>query len=143
MMAARVPRIVRAWRQALFAMPRLTFVRGGWIGSVGASIVILIVLFVTVGPLVWTPSPEAQNLSQAFLAPLPSHPLGTDAYGRDLLSRILAAGRLSLVIGVGSTLIGLVAGVGSGVLAAMSSRLIDTIVMRLTDALLALPQIVQ
>lgn len=144
MMAARASQIGRARRLSPFVLPKLTFGRGGgWIGSVGAAIAAVIILLVVLGPVVWTQSAETQNLSQAFLAPSVGHPLGTDAYGRDLLSRILIAGRLSLLIGVGSTLIGLVTGVASGILAATSPTLVDAVIMRLTDALLALPQIVQ
>jgi peptide/nickel transport system permease protein len=119
------------------------FVNDYRIGTVGVFLVLLTTALVTLGPLVWTLPVETQDLAEAFRPPSAEHPLGTDQLGRDLLSRTLSAGRLSLVIGLGSVLLGLVVGVAAGVLAAMSGRVVRTLILRSADALLALPGIVQ
>jgi peptide/nickel transport system permease protein len=123
---------------------RLTaFVRDYLVGSVGIVLVTITILAVLIGPIVWRLPSDQQDLAQAFMSPSIVHPLGTDQLGRDLVSRTLNAGRLSLLMCVGSVLLALIVGVAGGVLAAGSSWLLEAAILRLTDALLALPGIVQ
>jgi len=65
--------------------------------------------------------------------------LGSDRYGRDLLRELLEGGRISLMIAASSLLLALILGVGTGIVAGTSGRLLDTLLMRLVDALLAFP----
>jgi len=65
--------------------------------------------------------------------------LGSDRYGRDLLRELLEGGRISLLIAGSSLLLALILGVGTGILAGSSGRVLDGILMRLVDALLAFP----
>lgn len=70
-----------------------------------------------------------------------SFPLGSDGFGRDLLSRLLHGARVSLVIGLLSALLALALGVLIGGIAAMAGGLVDDVLMRLVDALLAFPRL--
>ena len=110
---------------------------------IGAAIVVLSLLFVIVGPWLWLASPTAQDLAVAMAGPSFQHPFGTDDQGRDQLARLMVGGRMSLVIGFLSMLIGLVAGSALGIAAAYSRGFVEAACLRLTDSLLALPGIVQ
>ncbi|HEU5321201.1 MAG TPA: ABC transporter permease [Methylomirabilota bacterium] len=74
--------------------------------------------------------------------PTPAHPLGTDALGRDLLSRVLWAGRVSLAVGVGVELVAALIGCAIGLLAGYYGGVLDAVLMRLTDVVMAFPSLV-
>ncbi|MGF9564815.1 ABC transporter permease [Neorhizobium sp. JUb45] len=84
-------------------------------------------------PLAMTPSSRLKPSSDAYL-------LGTDAYGRDLYSRVLYGARISLFIGVGSTVISVGIGLAIGLVSGFF-RVLDAIVMRIMDALMAIPSL--
>jgi len=126
--------------------------RAGWLfrlrgqslsGLLGASIAALVLATVFLGPILWTANPDDLDLVNAFAAASSRFPLGADDQGRDLLARVMAGGRVSLLIGFGSVLLGALAGTGIGLLAALCRGWVEGICLRLTDALLALPGIVQ
>jgi peptide/nickel transport system permease protein len=109
------------------------------IGAVGVGLVALTLLSAP-----WLPLPDPNHVDppQRLLPPLsPGHPLGTDELGRDLLSRLIWGGRLSLATGlaatVGALLIGLPLGLFSGYLRGAT----ELVAMRLTDVVLAFPTI--
>ena len=83
--------------------------------------------------------PEKSNLPEKFRAPSASHLLGTDALGRDLFTRILYGGRISLAVGGIAVAISLLIGVPIGALAGYYGGTLDSVLMRLTDAFLSLP----
>lgn len=112
-------------------------------GTIGLCLVALVLVAVIIGPLLWRVDPFAQSLMRALQGPSAAHPLGTDQQGRDLLARILAGGGVSLLIGFGSMLMGLVAGAVIGVFAALAGGVVRAVLLRLVDALLAIPGIVQ
>lgn len=99
-----------------------------------------VALMALVGPSL-TPDPYAQSLDRAFEGPSRGHWLGTDQLGRDLLARVVLGSRLSLVIGLGATLFGLVVGGGVGVLAGYLGRWFEAVAMRTMEALLVFPGI--
>ena len=104
----------------------------------GAILVTLIVLVVLLGPL-WLPSTTAQN-ADAFLAgPSSHHWLGTDQLGRDLLARLVSAGRTDLRIAVVALLFPALFGVLVGTLAGFFGGWFDTAVLRLVDVVVAFP----
>src|SRR5690606_33144389 len=82
---------------------------------------------------------EKSNLTEKFLPPSSTYLLGTDSLGRDLLTRILYGGRISLAVGGIAVAISLLIGVPIGALAGYYGGKIDVILMRVTDAFLSLP----
>ena len=106
-----------------------------------ASLVFLVLLHlaVFVGPRFWTISPQATDPLNALLDPMSQHPLGTDELGRDELARLLQGGQVSLVVGFSAMLTSIVLGLVVGALAGFYGGLTSTILMRLTDAMLAIP----
>ncbi|MFN8521682.1 MAG: ABC transporter permease [Chloroflexota bacterium] len=83
-----------------------------------------------------------QFYAQANQGPTLSHPLGTDYLGRDILSRIVAGARISMLVGIISVSIGLFVGVGFGVLGGYVGGWADTIIMRLADVIWAFPALI-
>jgi peptide/nickel transport system permease protein len=112
-------------------------------GTVFGLIVLgLLVAFVVIGPLLWQPEKlrVAEALKVRNLGPSLRFPLGTDQLGRDMLYRMMHAGKVSLAVGLIAMLIAIVVGTTVGVLAGHYKRL-DGPLMRLTDMFLALPLI--
>ncbi|MGH8932105.1 MAG: ABC transporter permease [Egibacteraceae bacterium] len=100
---------------------------------------LVMVVLSALGPVAVATSPTRQDLSAQFQGPSAQHLLGTDQYGRDVLARVVAGARRSLLVSltvVGSTLL---VGVVVGVIAATGGRLVDALVARFIDILLALP----
>jgi peptide/nickel transport system permease protein len=85
--------------------------------------------------------PVKSNLEERYQPPSISHPMGTDALGRDLLTRVLYGGRVSLAVGFSVMVITLVIGVPVGAIAGYFGGRVDNILMRITDAALALPSL--
>ena len=99
----------------------------------------LLHIVVFVGPLFWRVPPESAD-PLSTLAPLSAnHPLGTDDLGRDELSRLLAGGQITLIVGIVSMLFLIVIGVAVGALAAFYGGWVDAVLMRLNDAMMAIP----
>jgi peptide/nickel transport system permease protein len=109
-------------------------------GGVVAGGIILFGLFVSalLGPVAAPFDPTA-IAGKPLQSPSGSHPLGTDNLGRDVLSRVLVGARLSLSTGVVAVLVGTTTGTLIGVIAATAGGWIDTVAMRLVDALMSFP----
>ena len=91
---------------------------------------------------VWTPwSPYAMNLEAKLLPPSALAWMGTDAFGRDVLSQIMVGARSSLAVGLIAVGIGLSAGVALGLLAAAQRGWVEEVIMRLSDFTFAFPAI--
>lgn len=107
------------------------------LGSVLTVLVVLPVAFAQFLPL---PDVDAQNITARFLPPLSDgHLFGTDQLGRDLLSRVLHGGQVSLVIGVLAVVLSGVIGIVLGALAGYFGGWIDSLISRLIEAQLSLP----
>ena len=111
-------------------------------GRAGVIALACLSLLALLGPLV-LPDPTAQGdlLTGALLPPGRYHLLGTDQLSRDLLSRIVSGLRLSLVIGLTSACLAAALGATIGLIAGSRAGLVDTVLMRIVDALLAIPRL--
>jgi peptide/nickel transport system permease protein len=108
---------------------------------VGLVIVCIFVFSAIFAPIIAPYDPLDSNLEMSLKGHSLDHPLGTDEQGRDILSRIIWGGRVSLAIGVVAVLIAMLMGVFIGVLAGYVGGKIDNVLMRFMDILIAFPGI--
>ncbi len=87
------------------------------------------------------PAAEVANLTSGGVADRRRFPLGSDRFGRDVLSRTLYGARVSLGVGLASVVLAITLGIAAGALAALGGRVADAVLMRLVDALLAFPSL--
>ncbi|WP_203072838.1 ABC transporter permease [Falsiroseomonas ponticola] len=119
--------------------------RSGWLGLLGATLLVVLVLLAVFGPWLDLPDPTRTNLRARMVAPtlswvgLGAHPLGTDQLGRDILSRIIAGSRVTLMVAGAAVLLGGVLGTVLGLVSGYFGGWVDRILMRLVDIQLALP----
>ena len=109
------------------------------------SVIVLAACFIALavfGPMFAPYDPTAINIPNRLSGPSAEFPLGTDALGRDILSRLLYGARWSLGLAFLISLIGLCIGTLVGLAAAQGGKLVDWIVMRTTDTFLAFPELV-
>jgi len=92
--------------------------------------------------LMWTPyDANAMNAPERLAAPSWTHPLGTDQYGRDILSRVMKGAVNSIIVGLVTVAIGMSLGVVLGLIAAYFGRWSDEVIMRLSDLLFGFPAV--
>jgi len=105
---------------------------------VGVFVFITLIVLVLIVPL--SPyDPETSSMAERLQPPSLSHPMGTDALGRDLLTRVLYGGRISLTVGLMVVVISLSIGIPTGSLAGYYGGWLDSVLMRITDTFLSLP----
>jgi peptide/nickel transport system permease protein len=118
------------------------------LAALGLAIVLLVLVCAIFGPWIVPFDPAEQDIMQRMLPPLAHadsgefHLLGTDALGRDLLSRLISGARVSLLVGVASVLISGLVGVVLGLLAGYDDRHTGRFLMGLADVQLAVPFLV-
>jgi peptide/nickel transport system permease protein len=111
-------------------------------GLAGGALVLLIVLAAVAAPLVAPHDPDQVNLALRTKPPgTPGYLLGTDIYGRDLLSRLIWGGRVSLTMGLAAMALSASVGITFGILAGYLGGRLDTLIMRVVDVMLAFPYI--
>lgn len=108
---------------------------------VGALIVGTLLVIAAVGPALTPEDPTTMELDQQFLPPSSEHWLGTDDFGRDILSRIINGSRLSLQVGIISVGIGAVVGSLIGLIAGYFGGWVDMVSQRIIDIMLAFPNL--
>ncbi len=108
----------------------------------GLVVIALLILIAIFAPLLAPYSPTQQDLYRVLAPPSRVHLLGTDNLGRDLLSRILYGARVSLFVGIVSSLISAVIGIPIGLIAGFRGGVIDSVIMRVTDAFLCFPPLI-
>lgn len=108
---------------------------------IGMLIIAVITLSALAAPLLTPYEPNTQDLSIAAQAPSLGHPLGTDFYGRDLLTRLIYGARVSLGIGLCATLLAVLVGTTVGLISGYSGGWVDNILMRIVDVLLGFPRL--
>lgn len=106
---------------------------------VGAIIVLLLCAVALLAPLLAPYPPEVQALAQRYQAPSLAHLMGTDQFGRDVLSRAIWASRISLSVGVLAVLVSITVSVLVGSLSGYYGGRVDNALMRFTDMMLAFP----
>lgn len=109
------------------------------VGLIAFAVLILLYLTALVGPLVYTLSPEATDPLNVLAPPSALHPLGTDELGRDIASRLLEGGRISLSVGLLAMIVGLVLGLVVGGTAGYFRGRVEGVLMRLVDVFMAIP----
>lgn len=119
------------WRR--FRRKRLALAAG--------AVILVLVLAAAFAPWIAPYSPSAPDYQHILAGPSWGHPFGTDAYGRDILSRVIWGGRISLTVGFVSVALGGAVGVMLGLIGGYVGGWVDSIVMRLADVLLAFPGI--
>jgi peptide/nickel transport system permease protein len=109
--------------------------------AIGLTMIVLMVLLAIIAPLISPFSPSAQFSDHVLKGPGAGgrHLLGTDEFGRDLLSRIIWGARVSLQVGLAAVIVAFVIGVPLGILAGYSGGKVEAMIMRSTDVLLAFP----
>jgi peptide/nickel transport system permease protein len=108
----------------------------------GGIIAVLIVLGSIFAPLLAPCDPLAQDMVYRLSGSSPQHLLGTDDFGRDVLSRIIWGSRISLIIGVSSVAFGLVVGTILGMVAGFYRGRIETLIMRFIDVIMCFPDLI-
>jgi peptide/nickel transport system permease protein len=108
---------------------------------VGGGVLVLIVLAALAAPLISPFDPIKTNQRLSLEAPSLAHLMGTDRFGRDIFSRVVWGGQISLPIGLVAVGIGLLFGVSVGLLAGYYGGWVDAVSMRMVDLLLAFPGI--
>ena len=107
---------------------------------IGLVIVVFMVLMAILAPVLAPYDPNEIHPLDAFLKPgTDGHIFGTDQFGRDLLSRVIYGARISLIVAVGSVLVGGAIGVLLGLIAGYMGGIVDSFIMRIMDGFLAFP----
>lgn len=123
------------WSDALHRLRR------NRVAILGGIVVAFVTLLAIASPLVAPYDPIKVSTSEALQAPSVGHPFGTDQFGRDILTRVLYGGQISLRIGLIAVGIASTFGVVLGLLAGYYGGWVDAVIMRLIDMLLAFPGI--
>jgi ABC-type dipeptide/oligopeptide/nickel transport system permease subunit len=106
-----------------------------------AAFLVILILAASAAPWLAPYGYDRQDLDHALQGPGPAHWLGTDQYGRDLLSRVLHGARISLTVGFSAVAAESVVGVAWGTIAGFYSGPVDAILMRAVDVLIAFPSL--
>jgi peptide/nickel transport system permease protein len=109
---------------------------------VGGSIVVLLILAAVAAPILTPYKYETMDFAAPLAGPTIRHLLGTDNFGRDILSRVIYGYRISLAVALGSVGFALLIGVPLGLLAGYFGRWLDNVIMRPMDVLMSFPAIV-
>jgi len=120
----------------------VAFSRRRPLGAIGAVVVVLMVAVALSATLIAPYDPLAVDFGAMLAAPSAGHWLGTDAYGRDVLSRLIYGSRTALIVGFGAALIGATAGAVLGVGSAYFGGRTDLIVQRFMDIFISFPLII-
>jgi len=109
------------------------------IALAGLAVVLLFVVFCFLGPLIYHTDQTSTDLAGINLPPGAGHPLGTDAVGHDVLGRLMYGGSVSLVVGLSAGLLATIVGMIWGATAGYLGGWMDSAMMRIVDAGIAIP----
>ncbi|HXU43364.1 MAG TPA: ABC transporter permease [Burkholderiales bacterium] len=120
----------------------IDFVRHRPLGALGALIIVAMTLLAATAGWIAPYNPVENDYAAMLAAPSAAHWLGTDAFGRDVLSRIIYGSRTALMVGLGASLIGATLGSLIGVASAYFGGRVDLVVQRVMDVFFAFPVII-
>ena len=123
-------------------MSKLRWLTANPMTAIGVALCVLIVLGALFAPWLSPHDPNAQHIVDQLAAPGGDYPLGTDQFGRDILSRILWGARISLLIAVTSTLAAMLVGGAIGMISGYAGGRVDLLAMQAMDMLLAFPSLI-
>jgi peptide/nickel transport system permease protein len=109
---------------------------------VGTVIVVVMIAAALAAPWISPYDPNEQNVLLILAPPDAAHWFGNDAFGRDVLSRVLWGSRISLYVGFLATLLGVIVGTAVGLVSGYYGGLVDRLVVAATDVLLSFPQLI-
>jgi len=135
-LAQAMPHGTSLWEDAIHRL------RKNKLAMFGLCYLAILVIICLITPWIAPYGYEEQNLRLGAVGPSAQHWLGTDTFGRDLLTRILYGGRISLLVGFIATFVALVIGVGYGAIAGYAGGRVDAMMMRLVDIIYALPYMI-
>lgn len=127
---------IKKYSMAAEVIHRMTY---NSLAMVGLGIFIVLVLCALFPQFIAPEGYDDQNYARAFIAPCWEFPLGTDSFGRDILSRVIWGARTSLCIGVVSVAFSVLVGGAIGAVAAYYGGKLDNVLMRIMDVLMAIP----
>jgi peptide/nickel transport system permease protein len=113
--------------------------RRNWLSAAALALIVLMMLAAALAGWVAPYEPDATDADAALQAPSLHHWLGTDIYGRDLLSRIIYAARVDLAVAFGATALALAIGSSIGVAVGLYRGIVDLVIMRCVDSIMAFP----
>ncbi len=108
-------------------------------GRVGAALILMMIVVALLAPIVAPYSPTKLAIADRLSGPTSQHFFGTDETGRDVFSRVLYGSRISLRVGIVAVSIALAIGVTAGLIAGYYRGIVDTLIMRAVDIMLAFP----
>jgi peptide/nickel transport system permease protein len=146
MAVARVPvpealELERAPRASWLAVTR-DFCRRRPLGAIGAAVILLMIAVAVLAPLIAPYDPLATDFGAMLSAPSGQHWLGTDTFGRDVLSRLIYGSRTALLVGFGASVLGATLGAVLGVASAYFGGRVDLYLQRVMDIFLSFPLII-
>jgi peptide/nickel transport system permease protein len=122
------------WRRGI-----ASFLSASWLNVLGAAIVLLVVFVTAFGPAIAPHDPNHIDLLNVLKPPSGAYPFGTDNLGHDMLSRVLAGARISLVVAVIILSLSVTFGTLLGIVSGLVGGLVDELIQRVTDLFLAFP----
>jgi peptide/nickel transport system permease protein len=137
-----VDELTRAAPRARWISAIADFVVQRPLGAIGAVIILLMVVLAATAGWIAPYDPLETDYASMIAAPNAAHWLGTDAFGRDVLSRIIYGSRTALMVGLGASLLGTTLGALIGVASAYFGGRVDLIVQRIMDVFFAFPVII-
>jgi peptide/nickel transport system permease protein len=111
------------------------------VGVVGCALLAVVLTMAAFGPALAPYDPQTFHPAVRLQGPSAAHWLGTDQFGRDILSRILNGAPSTIAFGLGATTLGVAAGALIGVVAGVAGGWVDSVIMRILDGLLAVPDL--
>src|SRR5262245_3070575 len=125
-----------------FAGRLIRAMRSKPLGALGGVLIVVLVLTAILAPMLAPYDPVKIKSSDRLQAPSVNHLLGTDDFGRDILSRVIYGARVSMLLGLGAVAISTLLAVVIGILSGYYGGRIDTVLQRCIDTLMAFPGLV-